>query len=218
MRLESSGPAPGPQGTAPDPPADPGPRSANQRTLLVGVGLAVVVVAAFVVYASLEGGDPADSGVIPSQEGQRLGAVSGAEDGPLPEVILDGFGDGGPVDVTSYRGTPLVVNFWATWCPPCVKEMPDFEEVWRAHEGRVAFLGVNSQDREDAAVRFATDLGITYDMASDPAGDYFAAVSGYGWPTTLLVDAEGRIRYRHTGPLDAERLTELLAEHLGTDA
>jgi cytochrome c biogenesis protein CcmG, thiol:disulfide interchange protein DsbE len=198
-------------------PAEGRRRSSNRRTLLVGLGMAVVTVATFAIFAAVSDGGPADSGVIPAQGAQTLGAVSGAEDSPLPDAVLDGFGGGDPVDVASYRGTPLVVNFWATWCPPCVKEMPDFQEVAEAVEGRVAFLGVNSQDREEAAVRFAEDLGVTYDMASDPAGDYFAAVNGYGWPTTLLVDPQGQVRYRHTGPLDAEQLTRLLADHLGVD-
>jgi cytochrome c biogenesis protein CcmG, thiol:disulfide interchange protein DsbE len=188
--------------------------SANQRTLLVGVGLAVVVVAAFVFYASLEDGAPADSGVIPSQEGQRLGAVSGAEDAPLPDAILDGFGDGGPVDVTSYRGTPLVVNFWATWCDPCVEEMPDFQEVAEQTAGRVAFLGVNVADGARRAEPFAEELGISYDLAADPDRRFFEAVQGFGMPTTLFVTSEGTVVYRHTGPLDAEGLREALRTHL----
>lgn len=190
-------------------------RSSSRRTILVGVVLAVAVIAGFAGYDALSDDAPAADGMIPSQQGQRLGAVSGAEDTPLPDVTLDGFGEGEPVSTASYRGTPLVVNFWATWCPPCVEEMPDFEAVWRSHGGAVAFLGVNTQDREADAVEFAGDLGITYDMASDPTGAFFAEISGYGWPTTLLVDAEGQIRYRHTGPLDAAELRSLLAEHLG---
>lgn len=110
------------------------------------------------------------------------------------------------------------MNFWASWCPPCVEEIPDLQQVADDLEGRVTVLGINAQDSARKAREFAAELGITFELARDPAGTYFAAVGGFGWPTTLLVDDEGFIRYRHTGPLDADQLRDLLLTHLGVDA
>ena len=129
-------------------------------------------------------------------EGARLGPVSGS-------------------DVHDYVGRPLVVNFWASWCAPCVEEMPAIQQVDDQLEGRVTVLGVNTQDSAEKAREFAADLGISFELARDPSGTYFDAVGGFGWPTTLLVDDSGVIRYRHTGPLDAGQLRDLLETHLG---
>lgn len=134
---------------------------------------------------------------------------------PLPEQRLDGFGGSPPVDLATYRGKPLVVNFWATWCKPCVDEMPEFQEVAEQANGRVAFLGVNVADGMRQAEPFVKELGITYDLAADPDRRFLDAVEGFGMPTTLFVTPDGTIVYRQTGPLDADGLREGLRSHLG---
>lgn len=96
--------------------------------------------------------------------------------------------------------------------------MPDFQQVADDLEGTVTILGVNAQDSAQKAREFAADLGITFELVRDPTASYFSAVGGFGWPTTLLVDEDGFIRYRHTGTLDAEQLRGLLDTHLGVDA
>ncbi len=115
-------------------------------------------------------------------------------------------------------GAPLVVNFWATWCAPCIAEMPDLQQVSEEVAGQATFLGVNYRDPDREAARaFIAELGITYELAADPAGDFLTAVGGLGMPTTLLVDPDGTIVYRHTGLLDAEQLHGLLARYLDVD-
>lgn len=146
-----------------------------------------------------------------------LGSASRAESTPLPALTLSAFGEGRPVAFGDYRGTPLLVNFWATWCPPCVEEMQILQRVAGQADGRVAFLGVNVQDDTQKATAFIRELGVTYDQASDPAAELFTEVRGFGMPTTLLVDASGTIRYRHTGILDDRQLRRLLAVHLGVE-
>lgn len=185
------------------------------RTLLVGIGLAVVVIVGVVFAAQMLQEDPPDEVAAYQPDGQTLGPVSGREQAPLPEGTLLAFRDDTEVEVHDWVGTPLVVNFWATWCPPCVDEMPDFQEVAEDLEGEVTVLGINARDSADAARTFVDDLGITYELVRDPDASYFTAVNGFGWPTTLLVDPDGIIRYRHTGPLDAARLRELIETHLG---
>jgi cytochrome c biogenesis protein CcmG, thiol:disulfide interchange protein DsbE len=196
---------------------DPEPRppraSSAGRTVAVGVALTVAIVGALFTAAALTSGPPAPPGTPPPGEG-RLGPVSGADATPLPTDTLAGFDDGDVVLLEDYRGRPLVVNFWASWCAPCIAEMPDFQEVFEQSGGRVAFLGVNTQDRLEPAREFVNRLGVTYDLAADPAAEYHQRVRGFGMPTTLLVDADGMIRYRHTGALDADQLRALLAAHL----
>lgn len=202
-------------------PIDGAPPARAARTTLV-VGLAVV--AAFVVGMAAVSVMAGEDG--PRGTGVQLGTQTTLDDrvaptqrAPLPAMALAGFGDDAPpVDLADYRGGPVVVNFWASWCAPCVREMPDFQAFSQTYAERVPLLGVNVQDAPANAKAFVDELGITYDLAVDPAGELYSAVRGFGMPTTLLVDEAGTIVYRHTGPLDLEDLQALVAEHLGVTA
>jgi cytochrome c biogenesis protein CcmG/thiol:disulfide interchange protein DsbE len=168
----------------------------------------------------LRGGDGpperGDGGVVIESRPGLEDRVAPTEREPLPAMVLEGFGedDPAPVDLAAYEGGPLVVNFWASWCAPCVREMPDFQRFGEEFAGRVALLGVNVQDAPANARAFVRELGITYDLATDPRGELYSAVKGFGMPTTLFVDPDGTIVYRHTGPLDADELRALVTEHL----
>ena len=181
------------------------------RTVLVGAGLVVLLLVGVAVAATRGGGDPAvsDSGQLPTLDERPAPDEVFA----LPPATLDGFGGGPAVDLTDFRGRPLIVNFWATWCAPCVKEMPDLQEVAAEAEGKVAFLGIDVEDAPSNAEPFVEELGITYPLALDPRREYSRQVNNFGMPTTLFVDADGLVRYRHTGPLDAEQLRALITEH-----
>lgn len=87
-------------------------------------------------------------------------------------------------------------------------------DMARETAGQVRFLGVNVKDGPYQAGTFIDDLGVDYDQASDPEAEYLLGVGGFGMPTTLLVDASGLIRYRHTGELEAEQLRLLLQRYL----
>ena len=150
-----------------------------------------------------------------SRDQSRQQPLSRAEAEPLPLHTLPAFGNGDRVNLRTYRGEPLLVNFWASWCGPCVREMPMLRQVSNDLADDVIFLGINVQDSPINAEPFLDKLGVRYEQATDPTGDYFRAVGGIGMPTTLLVDQSGIIRYRHTGELDEGMLRELLKQHLG---
>lgn len=192
-------------------------RRGTRATVLLGVAIVAAVLAGIALPTLLAGGPPPspDAGAPRSGQAPRLAERLPADtQGPLPEVTLQGFAGGPDVALASYRGRPLVVNLWGTWCPPCVQEMPAFQQVATAASDKVAFLGVNVADDPDAARAFARRLGITYDLAVDAREEFVRRVGVYGMPTTLLVDPRGTIVYRHTGPLDATQLRRLLAERL----
>jgi cytochrome c biogenesis protein CcmG/thiol:disulfide interchange protein DsbE len=193
------------------------PRRPRKRLLIVLVVLAAVAGGALAAVQTLAGRSPQDAFVADGavDQPQRLAPLSGAEGFPLPDTVLPGF-DGAPdVPLAAYRGEPLLVNFFASWCAPCVREMPMLEQLSHEAQGQVAFLGVNLQDAPSRARVLIADVGTTYDLASDPTGDFFREVRGIGMPTTLFVDPEGTVRYRHTGEMSAEQLRDLLRTHLG---
>jgi cytochrome c-type biogenesis protein len=124
--------------------------------------------------------------------------------------------DGTETSFADYRGTPLVVNMWATTCGPCVREMPALQEASVALDGQVAFIGVDTGEQIEVARPFAEDLGITFDLASDPDSSIITGIGTAAMPTTVFVDADGRIVDIHLGQLDLDELTERIeAELLG---
>ena len=115
------------------------------------------------------------------------------------------------------RDRPLVLNVWASWCIPCRKEMPAFQSVYLRARGTVGFLGVDYLDEADAARRLAADTGVTYPLAADPKGTEVARFGVTALPTTLFFSAEGVLRGRRFGELDAERLRDAIRSYLGVE-
>lgn len=186
--------------------------ASGRGTLLLGLVVAVVLVVGIGAYVVLAD-DP--TGLPASGTPEDARALVGQ---PLPELTIDGFDGGEKVRLADYRGRPLVVNMWATWCAPCVAEMPDFAELASELGDQVAFVGVDTMDAPAAAKAFVDELGIPYDLAADPQARLFGAIGGFGMPTTLLVDSDGTIVESHTGPYDREGLRAALKEHLGVGA
>lgn len=121
------------------------------------------------------------------------------------EIELTDF-EGRSFSLSDYRGTPVVVNFWASWCPSCIAEMPDFERVHKSLGEEVAFVGINQSDSRDAADRLAHETGVSYRLAEDPNGRAFEAFGGLGMPTTAFIDADGQILDVVVGQLSAGQL------------
>ena len=189
-------------------------RRRSVRTIMVGAAIVVLLLVVVALVAAQSRPSPpavADSGTgIP-----RLGEEPPPDQAfALPPATLEGFAGGPEVNLADYRGKPLVVNFWATWCAPCVKEMPEFQKASEAFGDKVALLGIDVEDAPPNAEPFVKRLGIDYPMAIDPRRELYRQIGNIGMPTTLLVDAEGIVRYRHTGGLDLPQLLALLREHL----
>ena len=135
----------------------------------------------------------------------------------LTDLTFDLF-DGGTGTIGDYRGTPLVVNFFASWCPPCVREMPEFQAVFEDFDGRVAFLGL-SQDRSGAdALALVESTGVRYDVAWDPDLEVYGATDSIAMPTTAFVSASGELRDVFAGVLNKESLAERIENVLGVAA
>jgi thiol-disulfide isomerase/thioredoxin len=101
--------------------------------------------------------------------------------------------DGKEGTFEQFVGKPLVVNFWGSWCTPCIKEMPDFEAVHQALGDAVSFVGVNVQDTVADASKMAELTGVTYPLVRDPRNELLAWFGGAGMPTTAFVNADGRV-------------------------
>ncbi|MGH7353699.1 MAG: TlpA family protein disulfide reductase [Candidatus Rokuibacteriota bacterium] len=124
---------------------------------------------------------------------------------PAPALALTTF-DGKPVSLEAERGKVVVVNFWASWCyPACYEEAPVLERGWRAYRDRgVVVLGVDIQDKDEAARKFIGDFSLTFPNARDLTGKVSVDWGVYGVPETFFVDRAGRIRVKHVGAVTEE--------------
>ena len=135
----------------------------------------------------------------------------------LSDLTFDLF-DGGTGTIASYQGTPLVVNFFASWCPPCVREMPEFQEVFESLDGEVAFLGLSQDPTPEDALALIERTGVTYDVGGDLDLEVYGATESIAMPTTAFVSPSGELLDTFAGALDAESLIELVENVLGGQA
>jgi len=128
----------------------------------------------------------------------------------LFDVELTTF-EGDVVTLGSYAdGRPLVVNFFASWCGPCVREMPGFEAVHLRRGHEVRFVGVNLQEAPRPALDLVAQTGVTYDAVRDVEGELFRAAKGFSMPTTVFLTADGEVIDVRGGELSQRALDSMI--------
>ena len=162
-------------------------------------GVAVIMTAALLIAVVARGG--------------AAPTPSAGEADPAPEVSFQTF-DGETVTLAQFRGKPVVLNFFASWCPTCVAEMPDFEAVHAKLGERVTFVGLALQDDPTLAQALRAQTGVTYQTFQDLSGAAYRAFEGFAMPTTIFIDADGNVVGQHSGILLAENLEDKISELL----
>ncbi|MGH7770468.1 MAG: TlpA family protein disulfide reductase [Candidatus Binatia bacterium] len=118
---------------------------------------------------------------------------------PAPPFALTLY-NGEKVSLSDLRGKVVFVNFWASWCPPCLAEAKELEATWRELKDRdVVFVGVQIQDAEANGRKFVEEFNITYPNGLDPSGRIAIDYGVWGIPESFFIDPEGRITYKHVG-------------------
>ena len=132
----------------------------------------------------------------------------------LPGVEIEPLLGGAAISLADIEG-PAVINLWATWCAPCRREIPDFEEVHRARGDEVRFIGINIGEDPARAQAFIDQVGATYDQFVDRQGAVVTELRSTVMPVTLVIDVDGNISTRHLGPLDQGDLNDVIDQALG---
>ncbi len=180
------------------------PARSRRKLWLLGAGIAAAAILAIVL---LGGGSTAGSGSASEAAPARSGP-------PVPTTEF-AFFDGSTATLAHYAGEPLVVNFWASWCPSCVAEMKSaFRPVQERLGDEVAFVGFDLQDERSRALALVEETGVLFDLAEDPIGELYTEFGGIGMPFTVFVSPAGEIIHEHNGPLTEAQLDDLIAEHL----
>jgi cytochrome c biogenesis protein CcmG/thiol:disulfide interchange protein DsbE len=181
--------------------------------------LAVLVVVAVVLPAGaalLDRRDPATRLEPRTPPSSASTAVQAYPPGtPAPPLRLRGL-DGSEVDLAALRGRPVVVNFWATWCEPCVREFPLLRQAAATHrQADLAVVGVLTNDRPAAAREFVRRLDATWPVAVDATATTAAAWGAVGLPHTYFIRPDGTLASHQLGELTKASLDRQLAEVLG---
>ncbi len=167
---------------------------------LAVIGVSTALVALLVFGVASQGDDTAIDDAV--ARGERPEAPTAT----LP--TLGGEADGTLAD---YRGQVVVLNFWASWCPPCVDELPLLQNLQRGLQASGAtVLGVNYKDLPEDALEFVDDYRLNYPSLRDIDGEYAERYGTLGMPETFVIDRRGRIAALRRGPIDQEWVDETL--------
>ena len=182
-------------------PPVPGPSRRSRRLWVAAVLAAVVALAVAGLTFGQRSPDPA--------------ARDRPEPRDAPPIDLPALSGDGRVTLQALRGRPVVVNLFASWCTPCRKELPAFAEISADLGDEVAFLGINHQDNRKAGQDMLAEFGVRYPAGYDPDGKVAIDYGLLGMPSTLFIDAEGRLLDTHTGELTRQQLEDTISRLFG---
>lgn len=149
--------------------------------------------------------------------GQTAGFLEGGGRfaAPEPGSLAPGFSlpslSGAGLSLAQVRGSATIINFWATWCPPCRREMEALQSLYAADPGRLRVLGLNQGESFEVARQWVDELGLTYDILLDQRGTVSRRYQIRGLPTTFLLDEALIIRRVYFGEVSQERMRQDLA-------
>ncbi len=187
----------------------------NKLILVISLSLFVALIAgAYLLYNGLK--DKVDTDQLLAEPTVPTNATDPSEPEEEPTVpehlrapdftVYDA--NGNPVKLSDYIGKPVVLNFWASWCPPCKSEMPDFQEVYQELGGQVQFLMVNTtvSDTMADAKAFIQSMGYTFPVFYDTQDLASIAYGINSWPNTCFINAKGQLVARANGAISKATL------------
>ena len=163
--------------------------------IVLGIGLILIAAAAYFLLPDI------------SVSSSTLDAIPVKVDYPAPELTLTNL-EGNPASLADYRGKVVLVNLWATWCPPCKEEMPALESFHRKHAGDgFTIVAINDGDPTADVVQFVKDYGLTFPVWLDPT--YVATEKAFktlNLPSSFVIDRSGQIVLSWVGGINLRTL------------
>jgi cytochrome c biogenesis protein CcmG/thiol:disulfide interchange protein DsbE len=185
------------------------------RTFKLIAVVAAVGLVAFIVFVAVRG--PSHSRATGGSAALTVPAPPVLKAGTVaPAFSLPRLGGGAPVSLASYRGTPVVLNFFASWCSDCRAELSAVATVARQSAGQVAVVGVDSNDTSTAAAQLLAQAGATYPVAVDAQARVATAYLLSALPVTYFVDGQGRVVGATVGPQTVASLDRWVSRLTGS--
>lgn len=191
-----------------------GARAIGRRGRIAASVFLVLLLAAVLTAANLPGGRNAAE--TPPAAAEASDVPVGWEVGQrLPDFSLTTL-DGNEFHLAAYRGKVVVLNLWATWCAPCVKELPYFDALYQAHRDDAAVLAIHSDLVTDDVAGYLSGFDYSLPFAVDETGGVIASLGGSTMlPQTVVIDGQGVVTYNQVGSVTAEKLESLVNEARG---
>jgi thiol-disulfide isomerase/thioredoxin len=131
------------------------------------------------------------------------------KDKPAPDFELTSL-DGSSINLSDFRGHPVLINYWATWCPPCVEELPLIEEQYKKFSPGLVVLAINAGEEPETVKNYVDKKGFTFPVLLDPDWNAEALFGIMAYPTSVFIDENGIIRARYVGGMSSETLDDYL--------
>ena len=176
----------------------------NKNLILIVIIVIVLAIAGFYIFRSI-GSDSKTASNISVQSIISENFVKGKA---TPDFSFPDF-EGNTHSLSDYQGMPVVLDFWAAWCPFCVAEMPELEKASQKHGDKIVIIGMHRTDTESISRGrdFAQDRGVTYLLGSDD-GSLYKAAGGFGMPVAVFINKEGIVTEIKSGPKTPEEIEE----------
>lgn len=179
------------------------PRSRRRSKLWWLVGVAVLGAGGWAVTRTT-GDELAKSDTIKLRRDAAPAFTLGSVERGEPEISLSDF-----------AGKPVVLNFFGSWCAPCLRELPDLQAVYERYEGEVAFVGIAVEDTRSGAADILDKTGVTYPAAFDAESETVIDYAVRGMPTTVFISADGKLLERAEGALSESQLEAIIERLFG---
>ena len=181
----------------------------KRQWILLGSALPVLALLALLAWGSIKlGSGPGSLGV-----NDEFGEVEVNRE-QIPDFAMELLG-GGSLETAHLRGKLVLVDFWASWCPPCRHEAPDLAQVYNEYRDRpVEFVGVNIWDNEEAAANYLDEFQVPYPNGIDREGSIAIEYGVRGIPEKFFIGGDGRVLRKFVGPITGQDLRQVLDDLL----